>query len=155
MKNLLFLLVFVTSSCFIYSQENQIKNFDSLMESLNNGKDVKAVIHYAKCKLIIDSVETEAPEAIGGMLLNTFEYFAKMSINNPKAFVTTSETVLITHRKRGFVYNYVKIKIYDDNKVEIIAKYLLPNTLEVVMDETFYAEINDGSNDQGVFLYAD
>lgn len=153
MKHLPIILLFLTYSA-LFSQDNQIKNFDSLMEALNKGKDVKAIIHYAKCKLVIDSVETEAPDAIGGMLLNTFEYFAKMSINNPNAFVTSSETVLITHRKRGFVYNYVKIKIFDNNKVEITAKYLLPNTLEVVMDETFYTEINDGINNQGVFLYA-
>ncbi len=85
-------------------------------------------------------------------MFNTFEYFAKMSINNTKAFVTTSETVLDPNG--GFVYNYVKIKIYDDNSVEITAKYLLPNTFEVVMDETFYSEINDGINDKGVSLYA-
>jgi len=138
----------------ISAQENKINNFNSLMEILNKGANVKVVIHYAKCKLIIDSVETDAPDAIGGMSLSTFEYFAPMSINNPKAFLTSSETVLITHRKRGFVYNYVKIKIFEDNTVEIVAKYLLPNTLEVVMDEIFYSEINDGNNNKGVFLYA-
>lgn len=154
MKHLLYFLAFITFPSFILAQSYQIKNFEMLKESLDSGKEVRAVIKYAKCKLIVDSLETEAPDATGGMMFNTFEYFAKMSINNPKAFVTTSETVLISHKRRGFVYNYVKIKIYEDNSVEITAKYLLPNTFEVVMDETFYSEINDGINDKRVWLYA-
>ncbi len=150
----LFLFLFIFGITTSFAQKKQLTNFNMLLESVNKGEEVYAVIHYAKCTLIIDSVETEAPDAIGGMPLSTFEYFAPLSINNPKGFLTSSETVLITHRRRGFVYNYVKIKIFDDNKAEINAKYLLPNTLEVVMDETFYTEINDGTNNKGLYLYA-
>lgn len=148
------LALFIFSISTNMAQKKQIINFGMLLESINKGEEVYAVIHYAKCTLIIDSVETEAPDAIGGMPLSTFEYFAPKSINNPKGFLTSSQNILITHRKRGFVYNYVKIKIFDDNTVEINAKYLLPSTLEVVMDETFYTEINDGNNNKGLYLYA-
>jgi len=89
------------------------------MDALNNGESVRAVIHYGKCELIVDSVAVEAPDAIGGMEFQTFEYFAKMSIRNNKAYVTTSETVLIGHPYYGYVYNYAKLRIYEDNSVEI------------------------------------
>ena len=76
-----------------------------------------------------------------------------MSIRNEKAYVTASETRLISHRSYGYVLNYVKIRIFEDDSVEIIARYLDPNSYEVKMDETFTALVNNGSNDGAVYLY--
>jgi hypothetical protein len=138
---------------FASAQTTQLNNFDELMTALNTGESVRAVIHYGKCELIIDSVAIEAPDAIGGMEFQTFEYFAKMSIRNEKAYVTTSEAVLIGHPYYGYVYNYVKLRIYEDNFVEIIARYLDPNSYEVKMDETFTTIINNGTNEGAIYLY--
>jgi hypothetical protein len=147
----------VSSILFFYSlsfaQTTQLNNFGDLMDALNTGESVRAVIHYGKCELIIDSVAVEAPDAIGGMEFQTFEYFAKMSIRNEKAYVTTSETVLIGHPYYGYVYNYAKLRIYEDNFVEIIARYLDPKSYEVKMDETFTTIINDGKNEGAIYLY--
>lgn len=152
MKNyLLFLTFFVTGATF--PQTTQLTSFKLLFESLKFGEDVTAVIHYAKCKLVVDGEETDSPDAIGGMKLMPYEYFAKMSVRNEKAYVTASETRLIGHRSYGYVLNYVKIRIFEDDKVEIIARYLDPNTYEVKMDETFNATINSGNNDGAVYLY--
>ena len=145
------LFLFLTGSTF--SQTRQLTSFKSFFESLTGGEDVNAVIHYAKCKLVIDGEETPAPDAIGGMKLIPYEYFSKMSIRNEKAYVTASETRLISHRSYGYVLNYVKIRIFEDDSIEIIARYLDPNTYEVKMDETFNATINNGSNDGAVYLY--
>jgi hypothetical protein len=87
------------------------------------------------------------------MTISTFEYFTKGSIRNEKAFIAFSEQVLISHKRYGYVFNYVKFRVYEDDKVEIIARYLRPNDFEVVMDETFYCEINNDANDGGVFFY--
>ena len=147
----------VSSILFFYSlsfaQTTQLNNFGDLMDALNTGESVRAVIHYGKCELIIDSVAVEAPDAIGGMEFQTFEYFAKMSIRNEKAYVTTSETVLIGHPYYGYVYNYAKLRIYEDNFVQIIARYLDPKSYEVKMDETFTTIINDGNNEGAIYLY--
>ncbi|MGA3243909.1 MAG: hypothetical protein ABSE41_04775 [Bacteroidota bacterium] len=134
-------------------QSKLLKNFDQLMFALRTGSDVRAVIYYSRCKLIVDSVETKAPDAIGGMSFSTFEYFAVNSVRNPKAFVTTSQAMLISHPRQGHVYNYVKIKIYEDDTVEINAKYLNPTTYQVVMDETFYGKISSGDDGNPVCLF--
>ncbi len=147
---ILFIMVFVTAN--IFAQKNQLTNFNSLMESLKMGKDVKSIIHYGKCKLIIDGKEETAPDAIGGMEFKTFEYFAKGSVNNEKAFVTSSKTILISHPRYGYVYNYAKVKIYEDGNSQIIARYLDPKTLEVKMDETFFTEIAN-ENKGALFLF--
>jgi hypothetical protein len=134
-------------------QSRLLKNFDQLMFALRTGSEVRAVIYYARCKLIVDSVETKAPDAVGGMSFNTFEYFAPNSVRNPKAFVTTSQTVLIAHPRQGHVYNYVKMKVYEDDNVEINAKYLNPITYQVVMDETFYGKLSTGDDGNPVSLF--
>lgn len=154
MKRVLF-LGFMCSVGLVsaYGQSKLLKNFDQLMFALRTGSDVRAVIYYSRCKLIVDSVETKAPDAIGGMSFSTFEYFAANSVRNPKAFVTTSQTMLISHPRQGHVYNYVKIKIYEDDTVEIIAKYLNPTTYQVVMDETFYGKISSGDDGNPVCLF--
>jgi hypothetical protein len=120
------------------AQTRQLKNFDQLMFALRTGSEVRAIITYTRCRLVVDSVETQAPDAVGGMSISTFEYFAPNSVRNPKGFVTASQTVLISHPRYGQVYNYVKMKIYEDNSVEITARYLNPATYQIVMDETFY-----------------
>lgn len=137
------------------AQTKQITSANQLFDNLKEGEGITAVINYNKCKLIIDGEETSAPNAIGGMKLLPFEYFAKMSVRNEKAYVTALETKLISHRGYGYVLNYVKIRIFEDNTVEIIARYLDPLTYEEKMDELFTALINDGKNDGGVFLYSE
>jgi hypothetical protein len=135
------------------AQPHQLKNFDQLLFALRNGTEVRAVIYYAQCKLIVDSVETKSPEAIGGLSLSTFEYFARMSVRNPKAFVSSSQTVRISHPRYGHVLNYVKLKIYDDDTVEVTARYLSPTTYQIVMDETFYGGISSENDNKAIYLF--
>lgn len=144
---------------WVVSAQTPLNNFDQLMNALKSGKSVKAVIYYGKCKLFSDGKEqTESPNAIGGMRLDTYEYFDSTVFKNKvPSFVTSSQTVLINHPKYGYVFNYVKIKVRIDNSVEITARYLKPRVssskYKVVMDETFKSKINDGSNDAGIFFF--
>ena len=152
LKNQL-MFFFVLISLTVFAQRAQLTSSEALFESLRAGEDINVVIYYAKCKLIIDGEEAQSPDAVGGMKLLPFEYFAKMSVRNDKAYLTASETKLIVHRSYGYVLNYVKIRIFEDDSVEIIAQYLDPKTYEVKMDETFNAVINNSSNDGAVYLY--
>lgn len=127
----------------------QLKDFPSLMDALQAGRSVRTVLHYAKC----DLAGSAGPNAIGGMELGTFEYFAAGVVGNPKAYVASSENKLI-HLQSGKVYNYVKVRIQEDGAVTITAQYLNPTTFEVTMDETFTCKIDDGSKTAGVHLFA-
>jgi hypothetical protein len=131
--------------------QTQLKTVEDLMQALKSGKTVTTVIYYGKCVLISDGVEQpKSPDAIGGMKLETFEYFdSSLFKGKMPSFVTSSQTILINHRRYGYVYNYVKIKIKLDGAVEITARYLKPKKFsakfKVVMDETFKGKMNDES----------
>jgi hypothetical protein len=156
MKKSLLLTALTFMMLYAFSQD-AIKDFTQLMDNLKSGNDVKMVVHYKKCQLISDNEITERiPDAIGGLSVDVFEYFAPNSVKNDKAFVVFSENKLIQYPKGdGYVYNYVKVKVSEDNKVKITARYIDPKTMEEVMDENFFGEINNGSNEAGVYFYAD
>ncbi len=152
-KILYFLFALVLVTTIIHGQK-QLDNFEQLLESLKKGNEVKVRIHYAKCNLYIKGEKQKSsPNAIGGMTLDVFEYFAPGSIKNEKGFLASSKKSFISLNNDKFVYNYVKIKIYEDSSVEINAKYLEPNSFKVLMNETFKTVINNGKNRGGVWLY--
>lgn len=148
------LMVLFLMSTTIFAQK-QLKSIEELMTSLNSGKQVRMVAFYKKCRLISDNEEQEkVPDVVGGMHLGVYEYFAKESVKNKQAFVVFSESKLIQYPKGdGFVYNYVKIKVTEDNKVKITAQYVDAKTFEIKMDENFFGEINDGKNEKGIYFY--
>lgn len=154
---LLLSLMLMTTFQVFGQHENQIKNFEELMESLKSGQNVNAVLHYGKCELEVDGeIQKESVDAIGGMPLDVYEYFSKDLFGNKHAFVSASQTKLIENPLgKGYVYNYVKIKIYENNLADVIARYLKPDTKEETMSETFHGKINDGKNEGGIYLYGD
>jgi hypothetical protein len=156
MKKQSFLVVLMLLMTAHLSAQKQLNNFDELMESLKSGKEVKAVFHYGQCQLISDNeISKDSIDAIGGMPISTWEYFAPMAVYNKQAFLVASESKLIRNplADEGFVYNYVKVKIYADNSVKITAKYVDAQTMEEVMTENFFGTINDGDNEQGIYFY--
>jgi hypothetical protein len=137
------------------AQDRQLPAFDALMTALNAGSPVRAVIHYGKCKLFSDGAGQEkSPDAIGGMAIDAYEFFAPNTVRNDKAFVVFSTAKLIQNPKgEGFAYNYVKVRVNADNTVKITAQYVNASTYKVFMDEYFLGLVNDGKNDGGVFFY--
>ena len=94
------------------------------------------------------------------MNIGEWEYFdSSVFKNKVPSFVTASETVLISHPSYGYVYNYVKVKVRLDGSVDIVARYLKPkkfsSKFKVVMDETFKGKISDGTNEGGLFFFAE
>ncbi|MBK7028199.1 MAG: hypothetical protein IPH45_02880 [Bacteroidales bacterium] len=155
LKKYVFILALFVLVLPFSSVSQQITSFDDLMATLKNGKKVTAVFQYSKFKLISDNEEQEkVPDAIGGMQLSTWEFFAPNAVKNKEAFVVFSESKLIKNPKgEGMVYNYVKVRVSADQKVKVTAQYLQANSLEVKMDENFFGTINDGKNDGGLTLF--
>ena len=128
------------------AQTKPLTSLTEIMDALKTGQEVRAIFYYKKCQLISENKIVErVPDAIGGMTLDTFEYFAAKSVGNPEGFLSSSKTVLINHPSRGIVYNYAKVRIYESGKIQIVAQYLDPKSYEIVMDESFYTNIGEGA----------
>lgn len=152
MKKMILIAFLMAVSVMLIAKPSQLKDFDELMDALRTGKDVRVVAEYGKCKLISGNEEKTAPNAIGGVGVDVWEYFAPMSIGNPTAFVVFSQSKLINYG--GYIYNYAKFRVGDDNKVKITAQYADAKDLSIEMDENFFSEINDGKNEGAIYFYA-
>ncbi len=152
------ILIAITLAAFTaaIAQPKALKNFDELMAALNTGYNVRVVIHYAKCTLVADNeLQDKSPDAIGGMTIDTYEYFAPKAVRgNEHAFVVFSENKLIQNPKgKGFVYNYAKFKVEDTGKVKVTVMYLDPNTQEELMSENFFTQFGDSAKEQAIYFY--
>lgn len=153
MKKIILICVLLVMSVMLIAKPTQLKDFNDLMDALKAGKEVRVVAEYGKCKLISNNEEKSAPNAIGGMGVDVWEYFAPMSIGNPTAFVVFSQTKLINYG--GYIYNYAKFRVGDDNQVKITAQYANATDFDIEMNENFFSEINNGKNEGAVYFYAD
>ncbi len=151
-KLLIFVLVIFQ---FTRAETSQITNFDELITVLKKGEIVRVIIEYGKCQLISDNeIQSRSPQAIGGMTMETFEYFAENALGGNQPFVVSSENKLIANPKgSGYVYNYGKVRVDKDGKVKITVRYIDPKTYENKMDESFYTEINNGKNQGAATFY--
>jgi len=154
---ILLLLLLIPLVFCLHAESCEVGSFAELMSLLNTGGEARVVIHYGDCTLISNNEEkTYSPNAIGGMSIDVYEYFPAGIFGNKNAYVVFSSSKLIENPiGNGYVYNYVKIKISDDDSVRIIARYLDPITFDEIMDESFYTTIHTKDNDGGVYIYTD
>ena len=155
MKHLKYFLPCLFLIQSLFGKTILLENFEELMDALNNGEKVRVVIDYGKCQLIADNeIQESSPKAIGGMSLETYEYFADNVLGKNIAFVVASESKLIANPiGDGYVYNYAKVKVDKESKVRLTARYIDPVTFQVKMDENFFTEMNDGRNDGAASFY--
>jgi len=154
LKSLSVFLILLLSET-VHSQTIRINNFSDLMLALNSGEQVRAVMHYSQCKWDTALQSQGAiPEATASIVIDTWEYFARGAIRNKMAFVVFSKSALIENPiGKGFVYNYGKVRINEDNSVIVSAKYIHPKSLRTLMDESFRCTIHSGENAGGVDLF--
>lgn len=154
MKSLLVLTILMLSFLTSIGQ-TQVTTFDELMDAFKNGKEVKAVFHYAKCQLISENeIQEKITDAIGGFTLEVYEFFAKGAVYNKEAFVVSSTSKLIKNPiGEGYVYNYAKVKVSESNDVRITATYVDTLTFEEKMNENFFTVIKNSENDGGAVFY--
>jgi hypothetical protein len=152
---LISLLLLVTGP--LLARSRRLTSYDELMKALKDGYLVRVVIHYGDCELIIDGKKMEAsPDAVGGMSMETFEWFSAGLLGDNPEYVVASKSVLIENPLgEGYVFNYVKIRVDEKGRVTLIAQYLEPRSYEVLMDETFKTVIRNTKNKGAACFFAD
>jgi hypothetical protein len=123
-----------------------LDSFDDLMTALRSGHTVRVVADYGRCELIVDNEPDEAPDAVGGMVIDAWEWFAPGAVYNEQAFVVFSHASLIEHPRQGMVTNHVKFKVWADGQVVVSARYLDPVTYEETMFEKLFAALEPGGS---------
>jgi len=146
---------FATLPAFILAQGETLPDFSAVVDALRSGHRIAVVIDYAKCDLFTDGkMQERMPDISGGMTMDAWEYFSAGSVHNPQAFLVFSTSKLIRNPiGKGMVYNYVKVKIRDNDSVTVTAQYLRPGSYKAIMDEEFRGAICDGKNNGCIHFF--
>jgi hypothetical protein len=125
-----------------------LTSLDEIMAALEGGYQVRATLFYGDCTINGSAVI----DATGGMSVDTYEWFAAGSIGNTQDYVAFSHSSLVLIS--GFhYYDYVKVRVYADGAVQVIAEYLEPTTFSVDMYEEFDCDLDMGDGG-AVILHA-
>ncbi len=125
-----------------------LTSLDEIMDALEGGYHVRATLFYGDCTINGSAVI----DATGGMAVDTYEWFAAGSIGNPQDYVAFSHSSLVLISGVHY-YDYVKVRVYADGSVQVIAEYLDPVTYTVDMYEEFDCDLDMGDGG-AVVLYA-
>ncbi|CAF1116935.1 unnamed protein product [Brachionus calyciflorus] len=112
-------------------------NYKQIKEDLFNGKKLRFIFHYQKMNLYLNNTLIRSPNAVGGFDIDIFEYFGVNVTGNPIEYIASSTNALITHSRYGIINNYGKIRIYEDNRIEVGVVYIDVKTTDIVFQETF------------------
>ncbi|CAF0902574.1 unnamed protein product [Brachionus calyciflorus] len=116
---------------------NFMANYKQIKEDLFNGKKLRFIFYYQKMNLYLNNTLIRSPNAVGGFDIDIFEYFGVNVTGNPIEYIASSTTALITHSRYGIINNYGKIRIYEDNRIEVGVVYIDVKTTDIVFQETF------------------
>ena len=139
------LLILIAAAGPASAQPRTLQSAAEILSALKAGGQVRVVLHFKDMKLVNDKGEPEkSPDVFSAMVLEPYEYFAAGSIGNPVGYLASSHAQLIRHARYGYIYDYVKVSVYDNNQVKILVQYLSPTTFELKMEETFTTDIATG-----------
>lgn len=150
-KLFLYILIINVSQLANATPSRILDNYSDLLNAISQGDSVRAIIFINKCSMEKYSVDSN--DVIAGM---NFTNFNKYPVNvgaQQKNTIATSISTLVEHNKLGTVYNYVRLRIFDDNSAEIFSEYLDPTTYKKLGSMTANCSISHGHDQNGVLLY--
>lgn len=124
---------------------------------LASGKTVRISIYYSKCKPVLSGKKVEKPsEVVSGFTAGSFELVPKSSGKGNKDAIILSNFMLNEAASgKGFVYDLVKLSVFDDGKILISTHSISPLTFEGELHEQYETGMYQGEEENaGVYFYA-
>lgn len=149
----------VAATCLIssigsFANSKTLANFDELLNALDSGKTVRAVIHMDKCTLESGS---GFPQALsGGFTFDVYNHYQlPIDANTSKEVISTSKTVfsITTISNLGAIKNYIRLHVFKDNTARFLGVIIDPKTNEQKMSSSLLCPVSDDINQAGVMLY--
>jgi len=147
------IIALVSTNQPVLANSSQILiNYSELLNALKNGNQVRAIIQLEKCSSSLKYKETN--DAIGGMNFTVFNKY-KLQVDNStkRDVIATSINMLVKSSRYGFVNNYVRLHIFEDNSVEILSEFLDPKNYSSIKQTTFSCQLSNGKDKNAVILY--
>ena len=128
-----------------------ISNYPQLLKAINQGDSIRAIMFINKCS--ITHATSDSNDVIAGMNFTTFNKYQVEKGNQKINTIATSINMLVEDGKLGTVYNYVRLRIFEDNSAEILSEYLDPTTYKQLGSISANCTISNDHDKNGIVLY--
>jgi hypothetical protein len=126
----------------LYKAKRLKGDFEQIKSDLFSGNKLRFIIDYEKMNLYMNgTLQAKSPNAVGGFEIDIFEYFGPFVANNPIPYIAASSNAMIIHSRYGVIYNYGKLRIYENNRFEVGVVYIDVKSTNIVFQETFNATL--------------
>ena len=124
--------------------EKPLVTYSRLKDTLESGKKLRLVMDYNKMTFNGSSGVYYGRNEKSGFDFQDFQYFGKMSIGNPQAYLITSFNKFIVHPRYGPIYNYGKLTINEDETYELLSYFITPDTFNILVIQLLNGTMANG-----------
>lgn len=91
----------------------------------------------------------------GGMDITAFNKNTIMVDGKPKDMIASSLTMLVEHPTLGNVLNYVRLRFFEDNSVELYSSMIDPKGYKTLQKMKFMCSMSTGKDQNGISVFRD
>lgn len=156
-----FFVYFLTASIIwlddVSSSQSKEVDSDSLsyanmLDMLVNGEDfrIQANLRYMNLdQLPAGQMLTHSDQV--AFNIEYYQNFGRDSIGNPKAIIVTSYSIYLVHPMLGTIYEYGKLRVYEDEMYEIVIDFIKADDFTIIQSERFTGRL--GAADKGLKVF--
>lgn len=138
---------------------NYLTNFRQLVQAVESGDDVRAIVHFDNCLVTEPANQTEVTRKFSGATtrFNFTRYFhAKETINDQIIdTVTTSMSIKIflAHSSGKSLLLSSRLSVFEDNTATIHMNFFDPVLHKSILVVDWLCDISNGQDDNGLVLF--
>ncbi|WP_115709431.1 hypothetical protein [Legionella sainthelensi] len=139
------------------TNNNILVNFSQLVQAIENGDNVRAIIHFDHCVVKESAIQTQLEKRLAGATtrFNFTHYFhAQEKINDQLIdTVTTSMKIFIEHPSGELLTFSGRLRVFEDNTATLHLDFFNPilHKHRLVLD--WLCTISDGQDGNGLVLF--
>ncbi len=152
LKSCIFIIALIISQITLASSHKILSSYSDLLGAVKDGDNVRAVMTLSKCTPLNQSVDNDIG-ALGGMDFTNFNKYQTLISGQQKNIISTSINVIVEHNQLGTVYDYVRLRVFEDNSAELFSEYLDPKNYARLGSRSFVCHLSDGKDQNGIVLY--
>lgn len=136
----------------------RVTNFSQLVQAVEGGEDVRAIIHFDNCLVKDPALRTQTTRRLDGATtrFNFDHYFhAKETINNQLLdTVTTSMKMFIERPSEEVLTLSGRLSVFEDNTATLHVDLFDPVLKKQTLTIDWFCTISNGQDDNGLMLFS-
>jgi hypothetical protein len=141
----------------IDTNNSLLTNFDQLVKAVENGDDVKAIIHLDRCQITDPSIQNQLAQYLLGastrLNFTRYLHYSARIDGQLRDTVTTNMTNAVEQPTPGLFWSiFARLNVYDDNTATLDVDYFDPVSHKSFLVVEWLCDISNGKDTRGLVL---